>query len=249
MALCCAAYLNDLQSTTADAVWEESVEQVRVWSKLELCPLWTLQRWPDALSTLPPTHVPPAQTGAGIGVPASAPNFWFGIGSNCTLACSGRNDCNLTDARTSQCSYEVRAGGHGHAVAGALGAALWPPRALALTLPRLRDRVAAQTFRGRRLTSGAFRHVTRLGQTNQMTIRGRGKSPHPMHLHTMHVQLQADLASGWYGKAGDWRDTVPAIGERDPTSPLDMSGRLSAPSPHAIFTRLCIWSHGARKWS
>ncbi len=169
--------MTDLSAVTPTAYWEESVEQVRRGQdapqpSAQLCSWCAINSRLRARSMSTCT-----QTGINSAVAVrGAQAYWMGIGTDCTLACGGRGDCTLTDARTSTCGY-------------------WP-------------------FGGERATQHVARHSSRLGAVTQLTVRGRGKTPHPMHLHTMHVQLQQDVARGAFGLKGDWRDTVAAVGER-----------------------------------
>lgn len=75
---------------------------------------------------------------------------------------------------------------------------------------------------GRKLEWFPFRHVGRLCDVEEITIRGGGSIPHPIHFHTNHFQIIAVTdANGTdksnseeflrWGRVGDFRDSLPTI--------------------------------------
>lgn len=73
-------------------------------------------------------------------------------------------------------------------------------------------------FPGQSGTTGNYRHIGQVDTVEQLTVWGRGKSPHTIHIHVNHLQIISqtsdqgmDNYSGVFGQIGDWRDTIPAI--------------------------------------
>ena len=72
---------------------------------------------------------------------------------------------------------------------------------------------------GEQGSAGSYPFRATVGDVTDVTIWGRGKAPHPFHIHVNHMQLVSysnDVnptanTEGVWGKAGDWRDTVPAL--------------------------------------
>ncbi|KAI8835380.1 Cupredoxin [Chytriomyces cf. hyalinus JEL632] len=71
------------------------------------------------------------------------------------------------------------------------------------------------SFPGELSTSGPYRHITYVGAVDELTINGRGKSPHSVHIHVNHFQVISDGLRGdaqrYFYRIGDWRDTIPAF--------------------------------------
>jgi hypothetical protein len=78
---------------------------------------------------------------------------------------------------------------------------------------------------GRKHSDFPYRHVGRLCDVEELTINGRGATPHPMHVHVNHFQIVEVLNSegvdasssfpfSYWGEVGDWRDTMPALAGR-----------------------------------
>mmetsp|Transcript_50288 Transcript_50288/g.121065 ORF Transcript_50288/g.121065 Transcript_50288/m.121065 type:complete len:703 (+) Transcript_50288:182-2290(+) len=61
-----------------------------------------------------------------------------------------------------------------------------------------------------------YRHHAKLCDVVEVTLQGRGRTPHPVHIHVNHFQVVAlDVGGGGldetWGQIGDWRDTMPAL--------------------------------------
>ncbi|KAJ3244248.1 hypothetical protein HDU77_009984 [Chytriomyces hyalinus] len=71
------------------------------------------------------------------------------------------------------------------------------------------------SFPGELSTTGPYRHITYVGAVDELTINGRGKSPHSVHIHVNHFQVISDGLRGdaqrYFYRIGDWRDTIPAF--------------------------------------
>lgn len=125
----------------------------------------------------------------------NAATYWLGIGTNCTLSCFGREDC--IDLYTA--NWDVRN-----------------------TAPVTSGQCEYETFPGEigDDLSADYRHSAQLGTPQELTLWGRGKSAHPMHVHVTLMQFirhvyysngnLKDLSTP-YGEEGDWRDTWPAL--------------------------------------
>jgi FtsP/CotA-like multicopper oxidase with cupredoxin domain len=107
--------------------------------------------------------------------------MWFGIGKDCTIQTFGRGTANVGYQASTTCKYSA--------------------------------------FPGQLTNTGTYRHTGTVGTVEQLKIWGRGASPHTIHIHVNHFQI-INHASGnngeddylrYYGAAGDWRDTVPAL--------------------------------------
>ncbi|KAJ3027651.1 UNVERIFIED_CONTAM: hypothetical protein HDU68_003409 [Siphonaria sp. JEL0065] len=63
--------------------------------------------------------------------------------------------------------------------------------------------------------TGTYRHISYIGAIDELTINGRGKSPHMIHVHVNHMQIIsdpfADSKFRYFYQLGDWKDTVPAL--------------------------------------
>ncbi|KAI8611866.1 hypothetical protein BC830DRAFT_624492 [Chytriomyces sp. MP71] len=70
-------------------------------------------------------------------------------------------------------------------------------------------------FPGELSTKGPYRHITHQGAVDELTIIGRGASPHMVHIHVNHMQIIADGfqddSSRYFYRIGDFKDTVPAL--------------------------------------
>ncbi|KAJ3228413.1 hypothetical protein HDU81_006177 [Chytriomyces hyalinus] len=71
------------------------------------------------------------------------------------------------------------------------------------------------SFPGELSTKGPYRHISYVGAVDELTINGRGKSPHSVHIHVNHFQVISDELGGdakrFFYRIGDWRDTIPAF--------------------------------------
>ncbi|KAJ3228414.1 hypothetical protein HDU81_006178 [Chytriomyces hyalinus] len=71
------------------------------------------------------------------------------------------------------------------------------------------------SFPGELSTNGPYRHITYVGAVDELTINGRGKSPHSVHIHVNHFQVISDGlgedSNRYFYRIGDWRDTIPAF--------------------------------------
>jgi len=63
-------------------------------------------------------------------------------------------------------------------------------------------------------TTTGFRHKGTVDTVEELTINGRGLTPHSIHVHVHHMQVISDSSNKYqptFGQYGDFRDTVPAL--------------------------------------
>jgi FtsP/CotA-like multicopper oxidase with cupredoxin domain len=82
--------------------------------------------------------------------------------------------------------------------------------------PASQTKCQSEVFRGQRgLDAADHVYTMKVGQTAEWTLYGAGNTPHPLHIHVNHYQIQSysgtDAVLNHWVHAGDWRDTIPVL--------------------------------------